>query len=254
VLASAKEALERGGLSPQQRAAYHTILKTGQQERLLRTYIARTPVIAGQPTSATVLEIGDQLSRPQQYLDDTGKVVARGIVLLVIAKDVTDGARRAAEIERLYEEGQFDEFDRDVEQLRNAARTGGRVAGTLVGLWFGAKAGAVPGMLAGSVAGPAGSAVMGVAGGILVGVACYVGGEKIAVYSSELISQQAPHFVQSVVGEVRAAYNWGEGQVTWLWEDSWAQHGYHRALDQANWLWEGSWAQQGYQRVHRAIP
>lgn len=81
-----------------------------------------------------MLEIGDQLSRPRPYLDDTGKVVVRGIVFLVIVKDVTDGAHRAVEIERLYEEGQFDEFDRDVEQFRNAAQTGGRVAGTLVGL------------------------------------------------------------------------------------------------------------------------
>jgi hypothetical protein len=239
VLASAKEAFDRGGLSPQQRAAYQIILKTDQPERMLRTYVARTPVVAGQPAGATVLEIGDQLSRPQQYLDDTGKVVARGIVLLVIAKDVTDGARRAAEIERLYEEGQFDEFDRDVEQFRNAARTGGRVAGALAGLWFGEKAGAALGALAASVAGPAGSAVIGVAGGVLVGVACYVGGEKVAVYIAEHVHHQAPSFVRPVVGEVRSAYNWVEGQVTWLWEDSWAQHGYHWVSDQANWLWEG---------------
>jgi hypothetical protein len=110
------------------------------------------------------------LSRPRQYLDDTGKVVARVIVLLVIAKDVTDGVHRAVKIERLYEKGPFDEFDRDVKQFRNAARTGGRVAGTLAGLWFGEKAGAALGALAASVAGPAGSTVIGVAGGVLVGV------------------------------------------------------------------------------------
>src|SRR5437899_211489 len=125
---------------------------------MLRPLVIRTLVVAGQPAGATSLkevvdqsrvlvgqaaramsrkEVFDQLSRPRQYLGDAGKVVAKGIVLLVVARDVSDGAHRAIEIERLYDEGQFDEFTRDHEQVRNAAHTGGRVAGTITGVWLG---------------------------------------------------------------------------------------------------------------------
>lgn len=172
---------------------------------------------------------------------------------MVLAKDVSNGAHRAIVIERVYEEGQFNEFLRDLEQVRNAVRTGGKGAGTIAGLWFGAKAGAALGALAGSVAGPVGSAVVGTVGAVVVGVGCYVGGETVAVYVSELVSEQLPAFVQSAVGNTRAAYQWVEVQVVWLWEGSWAQEGYQWTSKQADRIWGDSWAQDNHRWARRAI-
>ncbi len=261
-VASAKYALGRRGLSAEQRVACQLVLEAASKPGKLKCYVVRTPVAQGQAVGRTTINevvkqtannaVVEQLSKPRDY-KFAGKVVARGIVLLVMAKDVRDGVLGAIEIERLYDEGQFDEFTRDLQQVRNASQTGGRVAGTLAGLWFGAKAGAALGALAGSVAGPVGSVVAGTLGSVIVGVACYMGGEAVFVGVADLVSEKEPGLVRSVVGKVRATYNWVETQVTWMWDGSWAQQGYQWTSSQAGWLWEASWAQSSYRRARRSV-
>ena len=242
---SARAALRERGLTEAQRRAYEQVVEAGQSPLKLKTYVARVEVRNAQAGTPAIQELKNELSTIRTY-SKAGKVVLRGIALVMIAKDVTDGARKLIELERLYDDGQIDEFNRDMEQIKAAAKTGGQIAGALAGVWLGAKAGAALGSLAGWVAGPVGAAVGSTVGAVVVGIACYVGGETVTVAVTEFTYQRFPETVQAGIDTVRATYAWVERQVAWAWEGSWAQYGYHEAGRLADEYWQGSWAQMLY--------
>ncbi len=252
-LHSAWAAINQDGLTAAQRDAYQAVLATGNRSDLLRTYVARSRVFEGQAIGApAVKEMIDASTNTRQYMAASGKVLAHGIALWVISMDVIEGAQRAIEIERLYDERQLDTYHRDLEQVRNAAKTGGHAAGTLAGLWFGIKAGTALGSLAGSVAGPVGSTVAATTGAVIVGVAFYLAGEAAAVFVSEFIYHRVPDSVHAAINEVQPAYEWVESTVLGLWEGSWVQTAYHWVANYLNWVWQGSygWISEGYQFIY----
>jgi hypothetical protein len=236
-------------LTEAQRQAYEEVVAAEKWPLKLKSYVSRVEVRNGQATVPVVREVANELDAVRTY-PRAGKVVLRGIAIVMIAKDTVDGARRMVELERMYDEGEIDEFERDLEQVKTAAETGGKVAGALAGAWLGAKAGAALGSLVGWVAGPVGAATGSAVGAVVVGVACYVGGEAVLVALSEFAFRQFPETIRAGIEAVRSAYIWVERQVTWAWEGSWAQYGWGKATELADYCWQGSRVQWLY---HTAI-